>query len=588
MLKAVQAGLIGRIIVDRQDRFGVADAYQWGKFISLLRDHGTTLEDADGKVLSADDDVSILTGTLGAITSTREQKEKAHRNITGKVGKAKEGEYQGGYPPYGCDVVCFGADGKEKWRTVYVGQYKRWRVWPNGRREQFDGKDNSPRKDPTDKLFIRPSIEKDRTSVAGQIFGWYAEEDISPRQIATRLTDMGVDAIYGNGWDKVRIRGMLGNPAYIGFPTWNKQGSSRFVEYVDGNYQEVQDKITGRKRTKADYVQPARPLYKPLVPQKTWDKVQVKLQSASEECRKIPRRPVDTAELYLRPFMVCAHCGKFMHATMARGTPYLQASYFCASYSRHGAKNPTGCHCHRVYHTVIEKIVKAYLAETAPKIAQLLEATDTGDLTAAQPLLNALTDSTDAFRETACNIEAFIASNEDEEVERLRGERKGLDEIYGVLYERFRPEMEAAIAEKDAALEKLLDEYVGLPANVKERMNKRIEALQNEINALKERLIDLREPWGNLQGQLVDRRKAVDNAVKVLGKTKNGRQKTEALKSVIKEIRCTFRHAVRKDTTISGKRNNGKSFLETVEIVPIAGETRVFSSFNDGSMPGPD
>jgi len=89
MLKAVQAGLISRIIVDRQDRFGVKDAYQWGKFISLLRDHGATLEDADGKVLSADDDVSILTGTLGAITSTREQKEKAHRNITGKVSKAR-------------------------------------------------------------------------------------------------------------------------------------------------------------------------------------------------------------------------------------------------------------------------------------------------------------------------------------------------------------------------------------------------------------------------------------------------------------------------------------------------------------------
>ena len=77
MLQAVEGGLLGKIVVDRQDRFGVANAFQWGsKFIDLIRGHGATLVDADGKVLSADDDVSILTGTLGAITSTREQKAK--------------------------------------------------------------------------------------------------------------------------------------------------------------------------------------------------------------------------------------------------------------------------------------------------------------------------------------------------------------------------------------------------------------------------------------------------------------------------------------------------------------------------------
>jgi len=188
MLRAVEAGLVGKVVVDRQDRFGVKDAHQWGKFISLLRENGAALFDADGKELSSDDDVAILTGAIGAITSTREQKEKAHRNVTGKVQKAKEGEYQGGYPAYGFDVVCFGADGKEKWRTVYVGQFKRWRVWPDGRRERFDGKDNSPRKDPTDKLYIRPSIEKERIKWARKVFEWYATEDISPRQIATGAT----------------------------------------------------------------------------------------------------------------------------------------------------------------------------------------------------------------------------------------------------------------------------------------------------------------------------------------------------------------------------------------------------------------
>ena len=186
MLRAVEGGLIGTIVVDRQDRFGSADAFEFGSFITTLRQHGTTLVDADGKVLSGDDDASILNSTLGALTSTREQKEKAHRSVTGKLRLAAEGEFQGGYPPYGFDVVCFGADGVEKWRTLYVGRFKRWKVWPDGRREKFDGKGNSPRKDANDKMFLRPSIEEERLKWALKAFEWYASEEISPKQIAGR------------------------------------------------------------------------------------------------------------------------------------------------------------------------------------------------------------------------------------------------------------------------------------------------------------------------------------------------------------------------------------------------------------------
>ncbi len=582
MLKAVQAGLLGKIIVDRQDRFGVADAYQWGKFISLLREHGTTLVDADGRVLSADDDVSILTGTLGAITSTREQREKAHRNVTGKVAKAKEGEYQGGYPPYGFDVVCYGADGKEKWRTVYVGQYKRWKAYPNGKRERFDGKDNAPRKDPTDKLFIRPSIERNRIKVVRQVFDWYATEDVSPRQIATRLIELGVDSIYGRHWDKVRVREMLGNPAYVGFPTWNKKGASRFVEYLDGQFREVTNRKGGRKRAESDYVKPIKPLYKPLVPPKIWEKVQAKLKSSSEQARSVAKHAPDTAELYLRPFVVCGHCGKPMHATMGRTTKGLWPSYFCSTYNRLGPRNPLGCHCHRVRHSVLEAIVKAYLAETAPKVAQLLEATDTGDLRAARPLLESLAAAEKEYHKMTFDIIDFIDKHGDVPEAGLPGETiVSFGEAYGVLYERFRPGMEAAIAEKEAALDKMLDEFRGLTPKLKRRLNERMEAVQAEIDALRKQLVDLREPWGSLREQLVVRRAALDRAAKVLGKEKAGREKAEALRGVISQVVCHFRHTSTKEA-----KHNGKSYLDRVEIIPISGENRSFPVVINGNMPG--
>ena len=493
-------------------------------------------------------------------------------------------------PPYGFDVACFGADGKEKWRTVYITwqrsdrDYKRLKVYPNGDQEPFDGKDNSPAKDPTDKLFLRPSIMKDRIKIAGQFFDWYAKESISPRQIAVRLDELGVDPIAGKNWDKIRIRQTLGNPAYIGFPCWNKNGSGRFMEYVDGKFQEVQNK-KGKKRPQSDYVMPAKPLYKPLVPQKTWDKVQAKLAQLSEEYRSVQKRSPDTSEMYLRPFLVCAHCGKPMYATTGRSTAYLQPSYFCSTYGKYGPKNPSGCHCHRVKHDVLENIVKAYLQETQPKVVQLLEAADTGNLEAARPLLDGLFNAELDEGKAGGEILDFIVKlGDEEEVSRLTKKRKGIKEIYGVLYERFRPEWEASIKEKETALDKMLDDYRGLSPTLRERLNAKMEALQAEIIALKLRLSDLRTPWNNLIDELTGRRKAVDHAVKTLGKEKNGRQKTEALRGVVKEIRCTFKHAIRKETTKSGKPNMGKSYLETVEIVPVSGDS---VSFTVGIMPAP-
>jgi hypothetical protein len=70
---------------------------------------------------------------------------------------------------------------------------------------------------------------------------------------------------------------------------------------------------------------------------------------------------------------------------------------------------------------------------------------------------------------------------------------------------------------------------------------------------------------------LTDRQATVDRAVKILGKEGAGRQKAEALRGVISQVVCWFRHTATKEA-----KHNGKSYLENVEIVPIDGETRTF------------
>jgi DNA invertase Pin-like site-specific DNA recombinase len=126
LLRDVERGFVKTIYVASQDRFGTKDAYKLGHFFTLLRKHDCRLLDASGKVLSADDDATVITSTIGALTSTRKQKEKANRILTGKITKVRGGAtYQGGNPPYGFDVACIGPNGNEKWRVVYEGHNRR-------------------------------------------------------------------------------------------------------------------------------------------------------------------------------------------------------------------------------------------------------------------------------------------------------------------------------------------------------------------------------------------------------------------------------------------------------------------------------
>lgn len=565
LLALVNAGLVKSIVVDRQDRFGVRDAYQWGQFISLLRDNGCRLYDVGGKELSADDDVSILTGTLGAITSTREQKEKAHRNLSGKVPKAALGEYQGGYPPYGLDVVCFGPDGEEKWRSFYVGHFERWKISADGTRELFKGKGNSPAKDAHDTLKLRPSLEPERLKVARQIFEWYANESISPGQIATRLNDLAVDPVFGEHWNKVKIRTLLKNPAYIGLPTYNKRGGSRFVEYVNGGFKEVErtngKAKLGRWRQKEDFIQPSEAEYEPLVDLEIWNRVQGKIEESSAKANAIPKRAPNTAELWLKPFLICGHCDKPMRATRGGNGQRVWPSYFCGTYGTHGKDNPTGCRCHRVRHSVLEEIVLDYLNQAAPKVREYLEAAQAGDLELLDPLRHSVTDLMVDYQRFC--VEQMLFLNEFQEEAQLVREGRTMGETYAIVLEKVTPRIETAIAEKEAQLDEMLTGFTGLSPRMKERANQRMEALDAEISNLRGKLVDLQTPLSDFEEELKARRAAIEEAQETFLRDASGRQKAEALSQVVDKIVCRFRYTEK------------KSFLETVEIRPVSAESLI-------------
>lgn len=258
------------VIVDAQDRFGGADAIQFAAFIHELRCFGVQLWSTSQGCLSAAADLSVLQSAIGALASTREQREKAHRSIMSRREKEKRGEWQGGVPPIGLDIVCFNVKGEGVWRLVYgKGREQRTQFRNGVVIADFNGKGNTPARNKGEHLELRPSIVQARVKLVREIFR-LADEGVSPKDITYLLSDRRDDCAGGDAWYKQRVLQLLQNPAYIGFPSGNKRTTTRFVEDKKGPLVEVDrsslSSLYVHAVEKDDWWIPNEHVFAPIVP----------------------------------------------------------------------------------------------------------------------------------------------------------------------------------------------------------------------------------------------------------------------------------------------------------------------------------
>ena len=173
----------------------------------------------------------------------------------------------------------------------------------------------------------------------------------------------------------------------------------------------------------------------------------------------------------------------------------------------------------------------------------------------------------------------FIDENAPDEVRLLKKQGRSVEEGYGLIFERVRPGLEAQIQEREAELDRMVEDFRSLSPKMRDRANARMEALQAEIDSRKQAISDLRVPWETLKEELKSRRKALNHALTVLGRKGCGSQKTEALRAVVSKIVCNFRYVGN-----DGKPTAKKSFLDTVKIVSVSGDS---ISFRPLPAPGP-
>ena len=262
----------------------------------------------------------------------------------------------------------------------YETRDRRIRIWPDGRVERYDGRGNFPPRNAGDVLRPVPSRDADRVEWTRKIFHWFATEAISIRGLCTRLNDLGVPSVAGDGWYSTKLKPMLMNPIYLtGATTWNKRAGGRHAEYVSGETRPVNRikgrAVIGRKRTPVDYVTAGGT--GGIIDPGTWNAVQQKLAGFNK-----PRNAPRNTSLYLSSLLYCSQCGRRMNGWANANDRHFKLSYCCSQYRLYGSRCPSQCYLHRVRHDVIAALVERWLTDAHHTLDAILDAQTEEELVA--------------------------------------------------------------------------------------------------------------------------------------------------------------------------------------------------------------
>ncbi len=585
LMKLAEAGAVRWIVVDQLDRFGTKNAKQLITYLHRLDEAGCKLYDAAGKEWTGEDIATIITAVVEGEKSKGEQTSKSYRALSGKVARARAGEWQGGPVRLGLDVVCYHREtDDEQWRVVMEALHKRLKVYPDGRTERFDGPNNFPRYQPaTEVLRIAPSNDKSKLDAAESVFKRFATESISPTTLAHYLNGLSFRTAFGGPFQGHHVRAMLEDPAYIGYYAYNRRHFGKFHRWADGqpvhelNYEEKQS-----RNDKADWVQ-SRRLFDPLVDRPTWDAVQKKLEKPRRETA--PR----SAALYLAGLVVCGNCGAKMIAGRGRSSKTdsqpLRFEFICGGYHkavRNKERLDTTCLRNSVFQHELEPYIERWLDATGKRLEVLTQPPEAerGHLT--DKLQGELVLTNTAFWENYLHMLRCIA---EEDPQNWAALWEGVPEAQGVPLEKviahyrscFDPsKLTAEIENLEAEHTALYRRYADLPTpRAREKAKAELTTLEDRIAELERRREDIGATATAQWAQVLDLANAVKEARRAM-ESEDGerasRRKAEALRAIIQRIECTFEPT---DQRGGGHGKKNARFAK-VTIYPIVGDAAHF------------
>lgn len=195
--------------------------------------------------------------------------------------------------------------------------------------------------------------------VVRNIFKWASEENMTPFEIATRLTTMGVPT-YSNEeiWSRRTVHGILNNPTYMGKVRWNNRMTIKTM--VNGELKSIKSDTTD---TEQYMLYEGKHKKHALVDEETYKKLQTKIHKDRSNSKHKLVNPI-------AGLLVCKKCGK---SIMYRGYKNTKGKYCAPRYAH--TPSTIGCKVKSAYATdVIDAVVhglKMYIDDFEYKIDNL-------------------------------------------------------------------------------------------------------------------------------------------------------------------------------------------------------------------------
>lgn len=187
LLNEVSAGLYDNVLVMEVERLARGNTRDQGIVAETFQYSNTKIV-TPAKVYDPQNEFDQEYFEFGLFMSRREYKTIQRRLNTGRLSSTQDGNYIAAKPPYGYDIV-----------------------------------------HPDKKTYTLAFNEE--TKYLKMMKDWRLNENLSPGEIARRLTSMGVPTRSGNTvWNSGTITGILINPVYAGYVKWNTRKTIKHIE----------------------------------------------------------------------------------------------------------------------------------------------------------------------------------------------------------------------------------------------------------------------------------------------------------------------------------------------------------------------
>ncbi|HEY1377410.1 MAG TPA: recombinase family protein [Gemmataceae bacterium] len=358
LMELVQAGKVGTVYVESQDRWGTADRRELYSLLGVLCDNRTRLYDLRAKKDLTDRDLATeMMAFVNSIKSEKELQDISYRSLRTRVGNFKAtGTWPTGPGPFGYGKACLGPDGKLKWEwhptSRTLGQV--FHAAADGRLMPGAKNVKIPRKAREDRIKLVPHNDPDYVRAVRLVFDQFTRVGLSRRMVSKSLNDAGLRA-YGRPWTHGLVTSVLRNPVYVGDTHFGKEQSGDLHTFDgDGLIVPAADKRRRPAIVKTD-------THEALIDRPTFALAQEKLDGEAEAHREgrknfSPRNPA----YWLKQIFRCGHCGKGLQGRTEKDwkTGKRTVVYVCCSYIQGRCNgHKATCGYQRITHADAERLL---------------------------------------------------------------------------------------------------------------------------------------------------------------------------------------------------------------------------------------